>query len=40
VPGKIAPRVVDIKLSGWTGSKQFQARLGFYMRMGYKVNYL
>lgn len=39
-PGKLPPRVVDIKLSGWTGSKQFQARLGFYMRMGYKINYL
>lgn len=39
-PGKQTPRIVDIKLAGWTGSKQFQARLGFYMRMGYKVNYL
>lgn len=40
VPGKQLPKIVDIKLSGWTGSKQFQARLGFYMRMGYKINYL
>lgn len=40
VPGKKTPRVVDIRLSGWTGEKQFQARLGFYMRMGYKINYL
>ena len=39
-PGKQTPRVVDIRLSGWTGEKQFQARLGFYMRMGYKINYL
>jgi superfamily II DNA or RNA helicase len=39
-PNKLPPKVVDIKLAGWTGSKQFQARLGFYMRMGYKINYL
>lgn len=39
-PGKMAPRVADIRLAGWTGEKQFQARLGFYMRMGYKINYL
>jgi superfamily II DNA or RNA helicase len=39
-PGKQTPRVVDIRLSGWTGEKQFQQRLGFYMRMGYKINYL
>jgi superfamily II DNA or RNA helicase len=38
--GKQQPKIVDIKLAGWTGSKQFQARLGFYMRMGYKINYL
>lgn len=40
VPGKQTPKVVDIRLSGWTGEKQFQQRLGFYMRMGYKINYL
>lgn len=40
MPNKQQPKLVDIKLSGWTGSKQFQARLGFYMRMGYKINYI
>lgn len=40
VPGKKTPKIVDIRLAGWTGEKQFQARLGFYMRMGYKINYL
>jgi superfamily II DNA or RNA helicase len=38
--GKKNPVVVDIKMSGWTGHKQFQARLGHYMRMGYEVKYL
>jgi superfamily II DNA or RNA helicase len=40
VDGKKNPIVVDIKMSGWTGHKQFQARLGHYMRMGYEVKYL
>jgi superfamily II DNA or RNA helicase len=40
VPGKPTPIVVDIKMSGWTGTKQFQARLGHYMRMGYEVKYI
>jgi superfamily II DNA or RNA helicase len=39
-PGKPQPIVVDIKLSGWTGSNQFQARLGHYIRMGYEVKYI
>jgi superfamily II DNA or RNA helicase len=38
--GKQTPRIVDIKLDGWTGHKQFQTRLGLYMRLGLKVNYL
>lgn len=40
VPGKPKPVVVDIKLSGWTGTKQFQARYGHYLRMGYDVKFL
>jgi superfamily II DNA or RNA helicase len=40
LPGKPRPIVVDIKLSGWTGTKQFQARLGHYIRMGYEVKYI
>lgn len=40
VPNKQTPIVVDIKLSGWTGTKQFQARLGHYMRMGYQIKYI
>lgn len=39
-PGKPEPIVVDIKLSGWTGTNQFQARMGHYIRMGYKIKYL
>jgi superfamily II DNA or RNA helicase len=39
-PGKLSPVVVDIKLSGWTGSSQFQKRLNFYQSMGYKIKYL
>jgi superfamily II DNA or RNA helicase len=40
VPGKLPPRVIDIKLDGWTAHNQFQTRLGHYMRKGYKINYL
>jgi superfamily II DNA or RNA helicase len=40
LPGKPNPVVVDIKLSGWTGTKQFQARMGHYLRMGYDVKFL
>jgi superfamily II DNA or RNA helicase len=40
VPGKLQPRVADIRLQGFTPERQFQARLGHYMRQGYKVNYL
>lgn len=40
VPGKPQPRVVDIRLEGFTPERQFQARLGHYIRQGYKVNYL
>lgn len=40
VPNKLPPVVVDIKLDGWTGHRQFQARLGHYIRMGYDVKYL
>ncbi len=40
VPGKITPRVVDIRLLGFSPERQFQTRLGHYMRQGYKVNYL
>jgi superfamily II DNA or RNA helicase len=39
-PGKLPPVVVDIKLSGWTGSNQFQKRLNFYRHMGYKVEFI
>lgn len=37
--GKKSPVVVDIKLDGWTGDKQFQQRLGLYIRLGYKIRY-
>lgn len=40
VPGKKKPVVVDIKMAGWTGTKQFQARMGHYLRMGYNVKFL
>lgn len=40
VPGKLKPRVVDIRLEGYTPERQFQFRLGHYMRQGYKVNYV
>jgi superfamily II DNA or RNA helicase len=40
VPNKKTPKVVDIRLLGYTPERQFQARLGHYMRQGYKVNYL
>lgn len=39
-PNKLPPIVVDVKLSGWTGSSQFQKRLNFYQSMGYKIKYL
>ncbi len=38
--GKKTPKVVDIRLLGYTPERQFQTRLGHYMRQGYKVNYL
>lgn len=40
VPGKRTPVLVDIRLNGHTPEKQFQARLGHYMRQGYEVKYL
>jgi superfamily II DNA or RNA helicase len=40
VPGKPTPRVADIRLQGFTPERQFQARMGHYMRQGYKINYL
>jgi superfamily II DNA or RNA helicase len=40
VPGKPTPRVIDPRLLGFTTERQFQNRLGHYMRQGYKVNYL
>lgn len=40
IPNKPQPVVVDIKLAGWTGTNQFQARLGHYIRMGYEVKYI
>jgi superfamily II DNA or RNA helicase len=40
LPGKKNPVVVDIKCAGWTGTRQFQARMGHYLRMGYDVKFL
>lgn len=40
LPNKPQPIVVDIKSSGWTGSNQFQARMGHYIRRGYKVEFV
>lgn len=40
VPNKPTPKVIDVRLNGFTPEKQFQTRLGHYMRQGYKVNYL
>ena len=35
--GKQTPVIVDVNLSGHTGEKQAQARLGHYIRKGYKM---
>lgn len=40
VPNKPTPIVADIKMSGWTGTRQFQARVGHYIRMGYEIKYI
>lgn len=40
VPGKVQPIVVDLRLRGSTAERQFQARLGHYIRQGYEVEYI
>lgn len=36
-PDKLQPVIVDIKLHGNTATRQFNNRLGHYMKMGYKI---
>jgi superfamily II DNA or RNA helicase len=38
--GKQTPVIVDLKLIGKTATRQFNSRLGVYMKEGYKVTYL
>ena len=35
--GKQKPVVVDIKLTGYTAEKQFEARMDFYLKQGYQI---
>lgn len=37
---KLPPVIVDIRMDGYTGSKQFNTRMGYYMRNNFKVKYL
>jgi superfamily II DNA or RNA helicase len=39
-PDKLVPKVVDIKLMGNTVTRQFNNRLGHYMKEGYKINFI
>jgi len=39
-PGKLPPVVVDVKLTGYTSMRQFNTRMGHYMRNDYSVNFL
>lgn len=39
-PGKQKPVIVDIKLSGNTVNRQFNNRLGHYMKEGYEINFI
>lgn len=39
-PGKQQPIIVDIKLEGYTVSRQFNNRLGHYMKEGYEVIFI
>lgn len=38
-PGKLTPIAVDIKLAGYTGNAQYNTRMGFYLKEGYKITY-
>jgi len=38
--GKKTPVIVDIKLDGKTANRQFNSRLGIYIKEGYKVKYI
>jgi len=39
-PGKVQPIIVDIKLYGNTVTRQFNNRLGHYMKEGYEVEFI
>lgn len=39
-PGKIKPVVVDIRLEGNTVSRQYNNRLGHYMKEGYEIKFI
>lgn len=36
--GKLDPKIVDIQVKGYTAVRQAKARLGYYMREGYKIS--
>ena len=38
--GKRQPKVVDIHLKGKTASRQANARMGYYVKQGYRINVL
>lgn len=39
-PGKLSPVIVDIKLEGNTVTRQFNNRVGHYMKEGYEINFI
>jgi superfamily II DNA or RNA helicase len=39
-PNKLTPKIVDLNLLGETARRQASARIGYYMRMGYKIREL
>ena len=39
-PGKLEPVIVDIRLEGNTVSRQFNNRLGHYMKQGYEIDFI
>lgn len=38
-PNKLKPIIVDLRMNGHTGVRQFNTRMGFYMRQGLEIKY-
>ena len=37
--GKKQPKIIDIHLKGKTASRQANARMGYYVKQDYKINF-